>query len=195
MFYVLFNKCNRLGNNLDNLLSRFLIPFFFFLCFFLFVSPFGAVFFYISCFLPMFLLRIWNYITKLSTTCRRLAFSSCAWCRHSSFFLRLTFSSSCELAGCWMQFQMSCTFQTTRKNVMRCTFFAGMLPFFLFVLPLWIHYVRFYRMANSRSLRWASNQTASRVIFIIGICRYWKKCSPKAKVLAVNHQTFDIRMM
>lgn len=28
MFYVLFNKCNRLGNNLDNLLSRFLIPFF-----------------------------------------------------------------------------------------------------------------------------------------------------------------------
>lgn len=111
------------------------------------------------------------------------------------FFLRLTFSSSCELAGCWMQFQMSCMFQTTRKNVMRCTFFAGMLPFFCFVLPLWIHYVRFYRMANSRSLRWASNQTASRVIFIIGICRYWKKCSPKAKVLAVNHQTFDIRMM
>lgn len=28
MFYVHFNKCNRFGNNLDNLLSRFLIPFF-----------------------------------------------------------------------------------------------------------------------------------------------------------------------
>lgn len=39
MFYVHFNKCNRFGNNLDNLLSRFFIPFFLLLSFFSLFFP------------------------------------------------------------------------------------------------------------------------------------------------------------
>lgn len=82
LFYLLFNKYNRLGNNLDNLLttiSHAFSFFLFFICFFFLFLCLCASCFFVVVVAAAFLFLIWYHITKSSTTCRRLVgFSSYA---------------------------------------------------------------------------------------------------------------------
>lgn len=120
-FYGLFNKRNWLGNNLDNLLRRFLI-----LCFvsffFYFLAIFICVFSYSFLLFMLFLLRIGHYITKSSTTCWRLV--------RVSFFFFIPFCTVPSLFFAHAKFQRNfkcVVLQTTRKNVFVCVLCRAML--------------------------------------------------------------------